>query len=375
MKIVLADASRVIGSLGGTEKVLCNMANEMTERGHEVHVLCYENKTGLPFFPLNEKVVFKNSCNKNLYVMQNIKNLFVFNKKQRKLNRLKLLGESFAKEIHDIEPDVIVAYTRDACYAIKQYLHKDIPMVFMYHFDADTILADPLYHDAISSADCIQVLMPGDIEKTKQYITPKHAIVHIPNIVPQYDYITDYNKKVIINVGRISKGQKQQHYLIEAFGKLNKDYPDWKVELWGEKLDNDYVKELQEIINKYKIGDKVGFKGVTDNVPEKLANASIFAFPSSYEGFPLALTEAMSMGLPTLAFEDCPAVNEIVVDNSNGILVEQNLDAYTDGLEILMSNVELREKLGKQAKIDMKEYEPKKIWDKWESLLFKLSRK
>lgn len=81
------------------------------------------------------------------------------------------------------------------------------------------------------------------------------------------------------------------------------------------------------------------------------------------------------MGLPAVAFKNCPAVNELIVDGSNGILVEQNLEAYTNGLETLMSSVDLRERLGKQAKNDMQLYEPKKIWDKWESLLRRLSEK
>lgn len=374
MKIVLVDNWTVVDAKGGTEKVLCNMANAMTERGHEVHILCYEDKVGMPFFKLDDKVKFKNMF-KKMSIGLKIRNCFVNSKEKRRSNRLIFMGKRFVEEIKHIKPDVVVAFTRDVCYALAATLHKDIPVVFMYHFDADSILDDNFYHNAISNVDCIQVLMPSDIEKTKKYIIPQGEIIHIPNVVPQYENSADYSKKVIITVGRINKDQKQQHYLVEAFGKLNRKYPGWTVELWGEVVDVNYEKELQGIISRYKIENEVAFKGTTDDVPGKLAQASIFAFPSAFEGFPLALTEAMSMGLPAVAFKNCPAVNELIVDGSNGILVEQNLEAYTNGLETLMSSVDLRERLGKQAKKDMQLYEPKKIWDKWESLLLRLSEK
>lgn len=381
VKIVLAYNWSIIGTKGGTEKVLCNMANSMEERGHEVYILCYENTKGEPFFLLNKKVKFKNLYDSKKEKLKNIKikiqNLTIFSKEKRRLNRkiknLRFLGKQFEQEIKSVNPDVVLAFSKEICYALVEKLCKNIPIVFTYHFDPDTILGDSFYHDAISSVDCIQVLMPGDIEKTKSYIVPKHRIVHIPNAVPQYEKIIDYNNKIIINVARIHKHQKQQHYLIEAFGRLSSKYSDWKLELWGEKFEPGYVQELQNIISKYKIEKKVFFKGTTDNIPEKLENASIFGFPSSYEGFPLALTEAMSMGLPVLAFNDCPAVNELVVDGCNGLLVEQNIEAFTDGLEKLMSNADLRCKLGQRAKEDMKAYEPNIIWDSWEKLLIDLT--
>lgn len=378
MKIILTYTWGIVNSKGGTEKVLCNMANAMTERGHEVYILCYEDKDGLPFFILNENVKFKNMFRKNLAIGVKIKNIFTINSKKRKLNRkinaLKFMGEQFTEEIKYINPDVIVAFTREACYALEETLHKNIPIVFMYHFDADTILNDSFYYDAIANADCIQVLMPSDIEKTKSYILPKHRIVNIPNVVPQYVNAIDYASNVVINVARLTKHQKQQHCLVEAFGRLSPNYPNWELELWGEKVELEYVEELKDIISKYKIEKKVFLKGTTDNVQGKLEKASIFAFPSSFEGFPLSLTEAMSVGLPSIGFKDCPAVNELIVDEENGLLVDHTVEAFANGLERLMSDIELRRKFGAKAKMDMKRYSAEKIWDEWECLFKEVAR-
>ena len=113
------------------------------------------------------------------------------------------------------------------------------------------------------------------------------------------------------------------------------------------------------------------FRGATDNVLDVYNKAAIFAFPSSYEGFPLSLTEAMSAGLSAIGYKNCPAVNELIKDGENGFLCEKGVDAFAQALEKLMSDEELRKKMGKAAKEDMKQYAPEKIWDMWENLIEK----
>lgn len=50
MNIMLTDFCNVVNSSGGAEKVLCRMANELVDRGHEVTVVCSDPKSGNPFF-------------------------------------------------------------------------------------------------------------------------------------------------------------------------------------------------------------------------------------------------------------------------------------------------------------------------------------
>ena len=123
------------------------------------------------------------------------------------------------------------------------------------------------------------------------------------------------------------------------------------------------------MISHYKLSEQAFFRGATDNVLDVYNKAAIFAFPSAYEGFGLALTEAMSAGLPAVGCKSCPAVNELIKDGENGFLCENGVDAFAQALEKLMSDEELREKMGQAAKEDMKQYAPDKIWDMWEKLI------
>jgi len=62
--IVLINTWRTISSVGGTEKVLCDMANALTEHSYNVTIICFETKKGQPAFPLNKEVRFINVFDK-----------------------------------------------------------------------------------------------------------------------------------------------------------------------------------------------------------------------------------------------------------------------------------------------------------------------
>ena len=247
-------------------------------------------------------------------------------------------------------------------------------MIMMCHFDMDTILKNirRREEEAIARSDVVQVLMLRDKEILHKQL-PECRIVRIPNIVPQYDWREDINKKepLVIDVARIAKKQKQQHLLIEAFGKVSSEFPEWKLELWGEEQTDGrpYTKEMEDLIHKYHLEERVNLCGNTDDVLSVYRRASIFAFPSAFEGFPLAMTEAMSAGLPVVAYKSCPAVNELVKDGKTGLLVDDGAEALAEGLRKLMKDQELREEMGRAAHEEMHTYAPEKIWDQWEALM------
>ena len=65
----------------------------------------------------------------------------------------------------------------------------------------------------------------------------------------------------------------------------------------------------------------------------------------------------------------------LIQDGKNGILCDATPESLAKALATLMENVELRKHLGQNAKEDMKEFAPEKIWDRWESILLSLANK
>ena len=70
---------------------------------------------------------------------------------------------------------------------------------------------------------------------------------------------------------------------------------------------------------EYGLAESVRILSHRDDVPDLLAAADLFVFPSLYEGMPGAVLEAMALGLPIVSF-DIPAVREVVEDRGNALL-------------------------------------------------------
>lgn len=387
MKIVIGWIAQFVGHHGGMDKVFVNFANEMTRRGHDVVMVYCTEMTGEPCKPIDAKVKiinltdyipghkFESYKTRGFKLRREIVRLFspsmMKNMVTKKVNHL--ASGVIENVLENEKPDIIVTMDHGTASAFQKVnLHGIYPVVAMSHFDAESILkwSSSIEKEAIKNCDVLQTLMPHDIT-VFQTAFPALPMKWIPNIVPQYD-IGEATQRlpVIIDVARLDTKQKRQHLLLEAFAKISEQFPQWKVELWGEEQRGEtYTRKLQGIIQKYHLENQVKLCGNTDDVLSVYHRASIFAFPSAYEGFGLAMAEAMSAGLPVVAYRFCPAVNELVRDGETGLLVDDGVDALAEGLKRLMEDQELRERMGRAAHESMKEFAPEKIWDQWEALM------
>lgn len=392
MKILLMDFWNVVNSTGGAEKVLCNMANEFVKRGHEICVVCCDPNDGMPFFYLDNRVKFINLNASGKYCKGSIK-LRAEREILRFLGKLdkdklyvktrydnKKVKETLKNIIQEFLPDIIITYDPRSLMCLEYLIKPNVPVIAMLHIPAENLFNISISQTLLESfknVSCIQVLVKRDLQKVEEFC-PRVRTVYIPNVV----YTIEKNEFVvkrklkIVNVGRIDGNVKRQLNLIKAFNKIYKDFPsDWCIEIIGgtkTESQKDYKKKIIEYIKEHNLEGRVNLLGEIKNVSEKLQEADIFAFPSAYEGFGLALTEAMAVGLPAIGYKSCPAVNELIIDGYNGFLCEDGIDDFAEKLKILMQDAELRKKMGQNARESMKQFAPKKIWDEWEDLINKV---
>ena len=109
--------------------------------------------------------------------------------------------------------------------------------------------------------------------------------------------------------------------------------------------------------------------GTTNQISDVYAGADIFCLPSHSEGFPLALCEAMSAGLPCVGLRECTAVDYLIGTNRAGYLTKNSPEELADALGNLIEDANLRKELGQNGKKAMEAYRPEKIWAAWEKLL------
>ena len=385
MRILMVNLWKMINSAGGAEKVFCEMANMLSERGHSVTALVFDNDKGNPFYHVNENVEFINSgqgCKLGKNLWQKIRASF-YSKNEKELYSEKIYDDIKSKRlapfVNGKNFDVIISYNPSATRILIHTLKVKTPIITMLHSSTDVIFknasTDTL--NALAKSRVIQVLMPGFCKEVLKYV--KNAnIIYIPNIVPQYKFfeLPDAKENVIINVARFDKVYKRQYLLIEAFSLIATKYPNWKLEFYGDTdCDANYFKDIKRMVSERKLENRVLFKGTTINISQELFRAKIFAFPSSFEGFPLALTEAMSAGLPTIGYKNCPAVNELIKDGETGFLCDDGVEPLAQALDKLMGDRELRVQMGKAAKADMAQFAPEKIWNQWDDLIKKVVAK
>ena len=365
--------------VNGLVKVLTNMANEFCNCNYKVTIVTSGSEKTLPFF-LDTRVQWiklgLSDIKYNMWdkIKREINRYFIFCDHPYRIKKAELAAAKLNILLKDRKVTSIICYDHEAILVANRLsVSKQVPIIAMMHNSPDVILGN-LNKAGIKEENEVavhQVLMPS-------YITPVkklgiHHVVYIPNIVPQIAKENTTNLETchhtIINVGRVEEVQKRQHLLIKAFAKIAGKYPDWKVKIYGQIDNNGYTKALRKLISSYHLEDRIIFCGTTKKIQECLAQADIFAFPSAYEGFGLALTEAMAMGIPAIGYRSCSAVNELIQHGENGLLCEDGIDDFATKLELLITNQELRIQMGAKAHEDMKEYAPNKIWDMWEKLI------
>jgi glycosyltransferase involved in cell wall biosynthesis len=104
-----------------------------------------------------------------------------------------------------------------------------------------------------------------------------------------------------------------------------------------------------------------------------MANAAIFTLSSRFEGLPMVLLEAMTMGMPVVAF-DCPTgPGEVISNGHDGLLVPpEDVAALTATMLRLIDDEDLRLRLGDAAMVTSRQYGMDRIGPLWDDLLHEL---
>lgn len=406
MKILIVQHLYFLNGTGGTEKIACFLANNFNLAGHEVEIATNENMAGDAMFPLNRGIKVTNIFDSR--IIQNEKEaiynykgsnplLWIKYKVRKKLakraNRsllIKMGGEErlytfnlqqrsagWKKYIDSAQPDLIVTMSIASLLEITYQNNFKIPIIDSVNgrpdYDFTNTLGgrEPFMLDLLSSTfshlSGIQILF----ESYKQYLPANFSGVCyvIPNPVPQVEihelvnHQTEKARRKIINIARLDVGCKQQNILINMFSKLAEKHEDWDMELWGVGSDHDLLKEQIQALD---LQHRVFLKGFTQDPMQKLKEADLFAFPSRFEGFGLALAEAMSLGLPCVGFSSCSGVNELIKHNQTGYLAS-SIDEFETYLSLLMDDGVRRAQFGLEAHRSMEQYASDMIislWDK-----------
>lgn len=194
-------------------------------------------------------------------------------------------------------------------------------------------------------------------------------------VIPNMTQVALHHKNVpdtkhIISVGRFAY-QKGFDRLVSAWQLVKQKYPDWLLDIYG---DNGILKkEIEKQIEELNLSDVIAIHNPTHNITEKYQESEFYILSSRYEGFGLVLVEAMSCGIPCIAF-DCPyGPSDIIEHEKNGLLVENgDIQGLADAICWMIEHEEERKKMGITAKETSKKYAPEIIMKQWDELFKEL---
>lgn len=354
---------------GGIERILVEKANYLVNNyGCDVHFITVNQGTHPIIFPLSEKVHYSD-LDIRFHQQYDFRGFWRFIKKW-KLERL--FRERLRKYVDDIKPDVILTARVELISGILASKGK-IPFVYESHssYISDCYLSDGWFsllkskrlNYRVRHAEMVVALSDGDASDWKR-ITPNVSV--IPNIVclnKTGSYSSCENKTAIF-VGRFSK-QKDISSLLQIWSVVSNRYPDWQLHIYGGFGEEQNLL-IEAIRRKYT---NISVFPPTIDILDKYRESSLLLLTSLYEPFGLVLPEAMSCGIPVIAF-DCPyGPREIIEDGVDGFIVgNRDIHQFAEKVCLLMGNQDLRVKMGRAGVKSSSRFEDKKIMPQWISL-------
>jgi len=198
-------------------------------------------------------------------------------------------------------------------------------------------------------------------------------VVHMPNPSPFEPNLNPNLEKIrrkeIVAVGNLNRyHHKGFDNLIEIAARLLPHHPDWKINLVGGGEEG--AAWLKKKINEKGLQSQFIFSGWQNNMREMLDEIEIFVLSSRYEGLPMVLIEAMSLGVPCVAYDCISGPSDVIQNEVTGLLVEnQNIDAMVSALDRLMREEALRSEFRRKAPLSMQKFSISVIGKKWEQLI------
>ena len=217
------------------------------------------------------------------------------------------------------------------------------------------------------------VLVSKDL---KRYYTRKLRkypckCVYIPNLLDSIPKrLSPLKEKRLISVGRLS-AEKGQLDLLRIFKHLLKRHPDWHLDIIGDGPERE---KLEKYITTRQLQDNVTLHGFQSKeyIDKLLHKSSLYIMTSYTESFGIVLLEAMSHGIPCVAFSSAEGAREIITSGKNGYIIKnRNANAMIKKIEDLMKKDDVRKQMGKEARKTIKQYTKEVVQEDWYKLLEK----
>lgn len=229
------------------------------------------------------------------------------------------------------------------------------------------------YKKTYDLVDAYVVLCEGyksELEK-KLRLSDLNKITVIHNAEYEVENISMDKKKQLLFVGRMTYEHKRVDRLLDIWKMIYKKVPGWELILVGSGSEE---RALRQRAEKMKL-ERVTFTGWSLNPSVFYKHASVSCLTSTFEGWPLCLTEAQANGVVPIAFDCCAGIREILSPSGeNGILIPPfRKRKYADELCKLLLDPEKLACMRENVIRKSQEYSVEEVGGKWLQLFDRLT--
>lgn len=362
---------------GGIEKCVVNLANTLCKK-YDVEIATCYRLYDKSVFALDDRVKVKylngdlkpnhdslRSALKSKNPFRIIKELFTAAKV------LHYRKKTMVEYIKNTKSEVIIS-TRDIFnYWLSGYGKDGVLKIGWEHnhFHENMKYAEKVSNSA-KSLDFL-VLVSSELQKfyAEKLQKSKCMCIYIPNSIDKLPKeIAPLNSKRLVSVGRLSP-EKGYLDLLKIFKRITETHDDWVLDIIGDGVEKE---KLKKYIDTNELGNKVtlhGFQG-KEYIDEVLHDSSIYLMTSYTESFGIVLIEAMSHGVPCIAFSSAEGAREIINSGENGYLIKnRNFDAMIMKINDLITSKSERQRIGKQARNSVQKYTSDIVGEEWITLI------
>ena len=360
---------------GGAEKVICNLANLLSENNNVKIISTYK---------LNEKPAFKiNNSVEIEYLIQDLKpNKQDLKSSLKSFNLIRTFKElliSFkilylrkslmVKAIKKLDCDIVISTRIFHNNLVGKYANKNIIKIAQEHNHHNN--NEKYIKKVIRSLNNFNYFMPVSKELADFYNSKikNTKVLYIPNFIENFsNKFSNLQNKQLISVGRL-ENVKGFTDLIDIFNIFQKNHPDWILNIIGDGTEK---QNLQNKINELNLQNKIFLCGtkLSDELQKEYLNSSIYLMTSFSESFGLVLVEAASYGLPLIAFDSAQGAKEIIENNKNGFLISnRDKNQFAKKIDEIINNSELQKSLSENSIVVANKFSKNNISEIWNKFI------
>ena len=363
---------------GGVEKAICSMANLFVQR-YPVEIISVYDMPNAPAYPLDERVKVR-------YLLKDRPNQKEWRAALRGLRPISFLRESIRavkillgkrravrRTIRSIHDGILITTRHEDNLVLSLLGDPKVWKIAQVHEDHCFNLRylDGFRH-GYSGLDVVVMLTPGLAQEVRQWIPAgaKTRVVSVPNFLEHFPepFPLEEKEKRIVAVGRLS-WEKGFDRLLDCFAMTREKHPDWSLHIVGDGPEQE---KLEQKIAELGLEGAAVLTGrlAPAGVEEEMKRASLYAMTSVSEGFPFVLLEALSCGLPTVAYDVRVGPAAVLRPGLDGVLIpDGDREAYAASLMELMEDDARRLEMAREALLHARDFSREKVAGIWDTVL------